>query len=98
MKNYHSGRCLVLSGEQRLELWKRDARFPAWAFAPNYKSSQLTGEIANAAKKDGYEITYIGLSGPDIWHFSCPPAHVDADDPEYLISDAFKKCPISRSR
>jgi hypothetical protein len=78
----------VLSREQRSELWKRDARFPAWAFAPSYKSSQLTEEIANAAKKDGYEILYMGLSGPDIWDFSRPPTHVVADDPEYLICDA----------
>jgi hypothetical protein len=89
-KNYQSGRCLVLSTEQRSELWKRDAHFPAWAFVPNYTSSQLTEEIANAAKKDGYEILYIRLSGPDIWDFSRPPAHVDADDAEYLISDALR--------
>ena len=87
-KNYQSRRCLVLSREQRSELWKRDARFPAWAFAPNYKSSQLTEEIANAAKKVGYEILYIGLGGPDIWDFGRPPTHVDADDPEHLISNA----------
>src|SRR5271170_3262027 len=35
-KNRRSGRCLVLSGEQRSELWNRDARFPAWAFALPY--------------------------------------------------------------
>jgi hypothetical protein len=87
-KNYCSDRCLLLSREQRSELWKRDARFPAWAFAPSYESAQLTEEIASAAKKDGYEILYIGLSGPDVWNFSWPPAHVYAYDPEYLISDA----------
>ena len=87
-KNYQSGRCLVLSREQRSELWKRDARFPAWAFVPSCTSSQYTEEIANAAKKDGYDILYIGLGGPDIWDFSRPPTHVDADDAEYLISDA----------
>jgi cytidyltransferase-like protein len=87
-KNYQSGRCLALSEEQRLELWKRDARFPAWAFAPRYKSSQLTEEIANAAKKDGYEILYIGLGGPDIWDFSLPPTHMYTSFTEHLISDA----------
>src|SRR5271155_1648820 len=68
-KNWRSGRRLVLSREQRSELWKRDARFPAWAFAPNYKCSsvELREKIANAAKKDGYEILYINLCGPDVW-------------------------------
>ena len=65
-KNWHSGRCLVLSREQRSELWKRDPHFPAWAFASNCESLvELNEQIANAAKKDGYEILYIGLAGPD---------------------------------
>src|SRR5271154_1353613 len=65
-KNYRLGRCLVLSGKQRSELWKRDARFPAWAFTLN--SMKIDKKIANAAKKDGYEILYIELGGPDTWN------------------------------
>jgi hypothetical protein len=94
-KNYRSGRCLVLSREQRSELWKRDARFPAWAFAPNYKSSvELTEKIANAAKKDGYEILYIKLGGPDAWDFSWPHRHVYTNCTEHLISDAARSAPF----
>ena len=94
-KNYQSGRCLVLSREQRSELWKRDTRFPAWAFAPNYKSSAgLTEEIANAAKKDGYEIRYIHLGGPDTWDFSWPHRHMDVRCTDHLISDAARSAPF----
>jgi hypothetical protein len=94
-KNYWSGRCLVLSREQRSELWKRDARFPAWAFAPNYKSSvELMEKIANAAKKDGYEILYMELCGPDNWDFSRPRQHVYEVIPEVLISDAARSAPF----
>jgi hypothetical protein len=96
-KNCESGRCLVLSREQRSELWKRDARFPAWAFAPNCKSSgQLREKIANAAKKDGYEILYIRLGGPGSWDFSWPWGHMDADFTEHLISDAARSAPFLR--
>ena len=93
-KNYRSGRCLVLSSDQRLELWKRDARFPAWAFAPNYESSaRLKEKIANAAMKDGYEILYVGLGGPDTWD-GCPRQHAYASCAEYLISDAARSVPF----
>jgi hypothetical protein len=94
-KNYLSDRCLVLSGEQRSELWKRDARFPAWAFAPNCKSgTELREKIAKAAKKDGYEILYIRLGGPDTWDFSWPPGHWDMGYAEYLMSDAARSAPF----
>ena len=93
-KNWRSGRCLVLSREQRSELWKRDTRFPAWAFATNHESSvELMEEIANAAKKDGYEILYIGLGGPDTWD-SLPRRHVYANCTEYLISNAARSAPF----
>src|SRR5271155_1642707 len=89
-KNYRSGRCLVLSAEQRLELWKRDARFPAWAFVLDCDYAvPLLKKIANAAKKDGYEIVYIRLCGPDRLNFSSPIRHVDGNFyTEYLVSDA----------
>jgi hypothetical protein len=94
-KNYRSDRCLVLSREQRSELWKRDARFPAWAFSPNYKSGAgLREKIANAAKKDGYEILYIRLCGPDTWDFSEPTGHMYTDFTEHLISDAARSAPF----
>jgi Cytidylyltransferase-like len=88
-KNFQSGRCLVLSEKQRLELWKRDVRFPAWAFA--LKSTELREEIANAAKKDGYEILYIGLGGPDIWDFRSPYRHVCRRYAKNLISNAARR-------
>src|SRR5271154_4876479 len=92
-KNWESGRRLVLSREQRSELWKRDARFPAWAFAPNYESSAgLREEIANAAKKDGYEILYIKLGGPDACDFSC--GHMYTSCTVRLISDAARSAPF----
>jgi hypothetical protein len=95
VKNWRSGRCLVLSEEQRSELWKRDARFPAWAFAPNYKySTELKEKIANAAKKDGYEIRYIELCGPDHWNFSRPCRHVYGNCTEQLISNAARSAPF----
>jgi hypothetical protein len=88
-KSYESDRCLVLSTEQRSELWKMDAHFPAWAFAPNCESSGILREkIADAAKKDGYEILYVRLSGPDLWDFSSPRRHVESGCTEYMISDA----------
>jgi hypothetical protein len=82
----------VLSGKQRLELWKRDARFPAWAFTHN--SMEIDKEIANAAKKDGYEIIYIELSGPDTWDFDYPRRHAYSINPERLISDAARSAPF----
>jgi hypothetical protein len=91
-KNYRTDRCLVLSNKQRLELWKRDARFPAWAFTLN--SMDVDEEIANAAKKDGYEIIYIELNGPDIWNFDCPKRHAYSVHPERLISDAARSAPF----
>ena len=88
-KNYQSGRHLVLSLKQRSELWKRDARFPAWAFAHSCESSwELREKIANAAKKDGYEILYIRLNGPDVWDFIRPQRHEYTSCTEHLISDA----------
>jgi hypothetical protein len=99
-KNYASGRCLVLSRNQRSELWKRDARFPAWAFAPHYGSSmwpeekELEKKIANAAKKDGYEILYIELGGPDTWNFNWPHQHTGVYHTEHLISDAARNAPF----
>src|SRR5271156_5430797 len=95
-KNYLSNRCLVLSRKQRSELWKRDTRFPAWAFAPsNYTSStELMKKIANAAKKDGYEILYIELRGPGGWDFSWPFRHVNTFSPEHMISDATRSAPF----
>ena len=96
-KNYRSGRRLVLSLEQRSELWKRDARFPAWALAPSCKSSvELREKIANAAKKDGYEILYVNLSGPDIWNFNWPHRHVHEACTEHLISNAARSAPFLR--
>jgi len=89
-KNDQSDRCLMLSTEQRLELWKRDARFPAWAFVLDCDYAvPLLKKIANAAKKDGYEIVYIRLCGPDRLNFSSPIRHVDGNFyTEYLVSDA----------
>lgn len=94
-KNYRSGRRLVLSREQRSELWKRDARFPAWAFAPSHKLAVgFEEKIAKAAKKDGYEILYIRLGGPDTWDFSWPLRHTDTSCIEHLISDAARSAPF----
>jgi hypothetical protein len=90
-KNSRSNRMLVLSEEQRSELWERDARFPTWAFAPKNKyntGQEFKEEIANAAKEDGYDILYLRLCGPDNWDFNRPRRHVYASCTEYLISDA----------
>jgi hypothetical protein len=87
-KNYQSDRRLVLSRGQRSELWKRDARFPVWAFVPNYKFSEgLREKVADAAKKDGYEILYTVLCGPDTWD-GWPRRHMYTSFTEHLISDA----------
>jgi hypothetical protein len=95
-KNYRSRRHLVLSREQRLELWKRDARFPAWAFVFNDKCiMEFQEKIAKAAKKDGYEILYIRLGGPDSWDFIWPRRHMsNGNCAEYLISDAARSAPF----
>jgi hypothetical protein len=92
VKNYWTDRCLVLSRKQRSELWKRDAHFPAWAFTLN--SMDVDEEVADAAKKDGYEILYIDLCGPDTWNFRCPNRHTYAKSTEYLISDAARSAPL----
>ena len=87
-KNFFSNRRLVLSEEQRSELWERDARFPTWAFAPR---DDLETELASAAKKDGYEIRYIGVIGPDNWNINNPYRHWDSDYSEYLITNAARR-------
>jgi hypothetical protein len=85
----------VLSEEQRLELWKRDDRFPAWAFTANCESRlEFLQKIANTAKKDGYEILYMDLLGPDSWDFSWPSEHEEVPWTEHLISDATRSAPF----
>src|SRR5436305_11894668 len=73
-KNYRSNRKLVLSEEQRSQLWERDVRFPTWAFAPRVYGTLEDAEIkiASAAEKDGYEIRYIRVLGPDSWTIDDP--------------------------
>jgi hypothetical protein len=93
-KNYCSNRRLVLSEEQRSELWERDVRFPTWAFAPRRKyetSKDFETEIASAAKKDGYEIRYIRVIGPDGWDIDNPRRHMSTRYSEYLITDAARR-------
>ena len=87
-KNYHSNRRLVLSEEQRSELWERDVRFPTWAFAPR---EDFETKIANAAKEGGYEIRYIRVLGPDGWDINNPRQYGIAGYSEYLITDATRK-------
>jgi hypothetical protein len=92
-KNYYSNRRLVLSQEQRLELWERDVRFPMWAFAPREYGTfeDLGTKIARAAKKDGYEIRYIRVLGPDNWNINDPRRHKYTRYSEYLITDAARE-------
>jgi hypothetical protein len=93
-KNLDSNRRLVLSERQRSELWERDVRFPAWAFAPRKKwgiSKDFEAKIANAAKQDGYEILYIRVMGPDNWNFDSPCPHMHSHYSEYLITDATRR-------
>jgi nicotinic acid mononucleotide adenylyltransferase len=90
-KNRYSNRKLVLSIEQRSELWERDVRFPAWAFAPRRKYDTLQTEIASAAEKDGYEIRYIQVMGPDNWNIVYPYQRIHEDYSEYLITDAARR-------
>ena len=93
-KNIISNRCLALSEEQRSDLWERDERFPAWAFAPRNKYAEIDDfqtEIANAAKEDGYDILYSRVVGPDNWDIAWPSGHTDSTFPEYLISDASRR-------
>ena len=89
-KNYHSNRRLVLSERQRSELWEKDVRFPAWAFAPRTYDTlkDLQTKIASAAKKDGYEIRYIRVTGPDNWDIDNPRRHRCTAYSEYLVTDA----------
>jgi hypothetical protein len=93
-KNRSSKRWLVLSEEERSELWERDARFPSWAFAPKNKfdtSQEFGAEIAKAAKEDGYAILYISLGGPDNWDFDLPHRHLSTSCTEFLISNATRR-------
>jgi hypothetical protein len=93
-KNYYSNRRLVLSEEQRSELWERDVHFPMWAFAPRNKQDMrkdFETEIARAAKEDGYEIRYIGVAGPDHWDVDNPRRHLYSSFSEYLITDATRR-------
>jgi hypothetical protein len=95
MKNYNSNRRLVLSGEQRSELWERDVRFPTWAFVARRRRYDSTEdfemEIASAAKEDGYEILYIRVMGPDSWDIDNPARYLDSRYSEYLITDAARR-------
>jgi hypothetical protein len=96
-KNRHSSRRLVLSEEQRSELWERDVRFPAWAFAPREKyntSTDFETQIASAAKQDGYEILYIRVMGPDNWNFDSPCRYMHSDCSEYLITDVARRTSV----
>src|SRR5277367_4768908 len=94
-KNRDSNRRLVLSEEQRSELWERDVRFPTWAFVPRRRKYDSTEEfemeIASAAKEDGYEILYIRVMGPDNWDIDNPCRHWDTDHSEFLITDATRR-------
>ena len=94
-KNCYSNRRLVLSEEQRSELWERDVRFPTWAFVPRRRKYDSTEdfemEIASAAKEDGYEILYIRVMGPDNWDIDNPARYRDSRYPEYLITDAARR-------
>lgn len=94
-KNRDSNRRLVLSEEQRSELWERDARFPTWAFVPRRRKYDSTEdfemEIASAAKEDGYEIRYIRVMGPDNWDIDNPARYRDSHYSEYLITDAARR-------
>ena len=94
-KNSTSNRRLVLSEEQRSELWERDVRFPTWAFVPRrrkYGSAEdFETEIAGAAKEDGYEICYIRVIGPDGWDVNNPRRHRSTTYSEYLITDVARR-------
>jgi hypothetical protein len=92
IKNYCSNRKLVLSEEQRSQFWERDVRFPTWAFAPRkYTSVSFETEIASAAMKDGYEISYIRVHGPDNWDINEPRRRMNTSYSEYLITDAARR-------
>lgn len=94
-KNLTSNRRLVLSEEQRSELWERDVRFPTWAFVPRRREYGSTDDfetkIAIAAQKDGYEIGYIRVMGPDGWDINNPRRHMSSRYSEYLITDAARR-------
>jgi glycerol-3-phosphate cytidylyltransferase-like family protein len=93
-KNCRSNRRLVLSKRQRSELWERDVRFPAWAFAPQWAyhmSDDFETDIASAAKEDGYEILYIRVMGPDTWDINYQPRHTYPGYSEFLVTDATRR-------
>ena len=90
--------------EERCYLWKNDSHFPewAWVFEPSneaarngitHKFSEFTHNLRASTKKDGYEVKFVYLFGPDhmTTKSSWDVSHLT------LLCDAARKADYQRS-
>lgn len=91
-KNRHSGRSLVLTSEKRANLWCRESGLPAYTWVCDSLEiyAKLEKDLIREATKDGLEICFVTLMGPDNWVVFDPPGR-DWGANEFLISDAGRK-------
>ena len=89
-KNKRSGRTIVLTNEQRANLWRKDSRLPAnaWVCGSPRSTAELQESLIKVAKMGGFDITFMLLVGSDNWEVNAPPSRYNWLANEFLISDA----------
>jgi hypothetical protein len=79
-KCWISNRDLLLTHEQRADLWQKDSRFPsgAWVWRDMWPDQEIIrDELISMAREDGFEIKFVNLIGPDNWNVDRPERCID---------------------
>jgi len=85
--------------DERSLLWEQDLAFPGWAWVYRDRTREFSAfleRLRQAIKKDGYEIEFVMLYGPEIGSPEDPPKSVYGCQ-FIIMSDAGRRADYQRS-